>query len=97
MSSAPCIAHKATTANSIDGTVGAAEVGDTDVLIALAEEASVEAEEEMRTEKAEMEPEEETADLKIAVSPVRPSAADVAEHRVTHMPYRNWCPHCVAG
>jgi hypothetical protein len=51
----------------------------------------------MRTEKAEIEPEEETADLKIAVSPVRPSAADVAEHRVTHMPYRNWCPQCVAG
>jgi len=32
----------------------------------------------MRTEKAEIELEEDTADLKIAVSPVRPSAADVA-------------------
>ena len=37
------------------------------------------------------------ADLKVAAVPILPSAAEVAEHRVTHMPYRNWCPHCVAG
>ena len=82
---------------STDDTVGTAEVGQTGVLIAPAEETSVEAEEEKRTEVAEIAPQEETADLKIAVSPIRPSAADVAEHRVCHMPYRNWCPQCVAG
>ncbi len=82
---------------STDDTVGTAEVGQTGVLIAPAEETSVEADEEKRTEVAEIAPQEETADLKIAVSPVRPSAADISEHRVTHMPYRNWCPQCVAG
>ena len=46
---------------------------------------------------AEIAPQEGTADFKIAVSPVRPSAADISEHRVSHMPYRNWCPQCVAG
>ncbi len=41
--------------------------------------------------------EEETAKLKAAASPVRPSEAEVEEHRLTHLPYRNWCPECVAG
>ena len=71
-------AHKTTV--STDDTVGTAEVGQTGVLIAPAEETSVEAEEEKRTEVAEIAPQEETADLKIAVSPIRPSAADIAEH-----------------
>ena len=44
-----------------------------------------------------IQPEEEVADLKIAADLAQPSAADVAEHRVTHMPYRSWCKHCVAG
>ena len=29
--------------------------------------------------------------------PKSPSAAQVAAHNVTHMPYRSWCPHCVAS
>lgn len=29
--------------------------------------------------------------------PDQPTAAEVSEHRKTHVPYRNWCPHCVAG
>ena len=74
-------AHK--TAND---NVGAAGVCTADVLIAPTEETDVEAEEEKRTEVAEIAPQEETADLKIAVSPVRPSAADISEHTVTHMP-----------
>ena len=41
--------------------------------------------------------EEETAKLKAAASPVRPSQAEVEEHRPTHLPYRNLCPECVAG
>ena len=40
---------------------------------------------------------EEVEPLKIAPSPVRPSQADVAEHRVTHCPYRSWCDECVEG
>ena len=29
--------------------------------------------------------------------PKIPSAAEVAAHNLTHLPYRSWCPHCVAG
>ena len=30
-------------------------------------------------------------------SPKAPSAAEVELHNATHLPYRNWCPWCVAG
>ena len=26
-----------------------------------------------------------------------PSAAQVAAHNITHLPYQSWCPHCVAS
>ena len=29
--------------------------------------------------------------------PIRPSAEDVERHDATHVPYRNWCPICVAA
>ena len=47
--------------------------------------------------ETEIQPEEEVADLKVGADPAMPNAAGVAEHRVTHMPYRSWCKHCVAG
>ena len=28
---------------------------------------------------------------------VQPSAKEVQEHMLTHVPFRNWCTHCVAG
>ena len=28
---------------------------------------------------------------------VRPSAREVEEHNATHLPFRSWCPYCVAG
>ena len=31
------------------------------------------------------------ADLKL------PSAEEVAEHELTHLPHRSWCSHCVRG
>jgi hypothetical protein len=31
------------------------------------------------------------------LDPKLPSEAEVQQHRLTHMPYRNWCPHCVRG
>ena len=40
---------------------------------------------------------EEAADLKVATSPVRPSAAEVEEHDITHIPYRSWCDACARG
>ena len=30
-------------------------------------------------------------------SPKAPSAEEVELHNATHLPYRNWCPWCVAG
>ena len=29
--------------------------------------------------------------------PCTPSLKEVLEHRLTHQPYRSWCPHCVRG
>ena len=29
--------------------------------------------------------------------PIRPSDKEVEEHERTHLPYRDWCPHCVRG
>ena len=34
---------------------------------------------------------DEIEPLKQAPSPSMPSAAEVEEHRVTHIPYRSWC------
>ena len=30
-------------------------------------------------------------------SPYKPSQKDVDDHYLTHLPYRNWCRHCVRG
>lgn len=73
------------------------EVGDDLIEPAVEEEPGAEAHMAGNEGEIETQPEEETADLKVGVDPAPPSAADVAEHRVTHMPYRNWCPHCVDG
>ena len=29
--------------------------------------------------------------------PLMPSKQEVDEHQLTHLPYRNWCRHCVRG
>ena len=29
--------------------------------------------------------------------PYTPTQEEVEEHMATHLPYRSWCPHCVAG
>ena len=54
------------------------------------DEAEVEGE-EFQCEPCEVEP------LRIAPSPQKPSAADVEEHRATHIPYRSWRRECVEG
>ena len=45
----------------------------------------------------EVQPEQEAADLKVASAPVKPTAAVVEEHRITHYPYRSWCDECREG
>ena len=34
---------------------------------------------------------------KLFPSPRAPSKAEIELHNATHLPYRNWCPWCVAG
>ena len=43
------------------------------------------------------EEEEEAIQPKLLRDPGDPSPQEIAEHNVTHMPYRAWCAHCVAG
>ena len=35
--------------------------------------------------------------LRTMLGPKLPSQVEVQQHCLTHMPYRNWCPHCVRG
>ena len=39
----------------------------------------------------------EAHEARVKSSPAKPSADEVARHDVTHVPYRNWCPICVAA
>ena len=42
-------------------------------------------------------PEAEVQQNKTAQDPFLPSAAEVEQHRINHMPYRSWCRECVEG
>lgn len=42
----------------------------------------------------EFEEEVEKAGL---ASPMKPTAQEVEEHSISHVPYRSWCEHCVRG
>ena len=35
--------------------------------------------------------------MKKVIDPLLPSAAEISEHQLSHVPFRNWCPHCVKG
>ena len=39
----------------------------------------------------------EDHEARVKSSPAKPSADEVAKHDVTHVPYRSWCPICVAA
>ena len=41
--------------------------------------------------------EEEARTVKAPPIPDTPSLEEVRQHRLTHNPYRSWCPHCVRG
>ena len=45
------------------------------------------------------EEEETTEEHKASLrkSPDQPTTREVEEHMVTHVPYRSWCPYCIAG
>ena len=40
---------------------------------------------------------EEARKTRQLASPYTPTAKEVEEHRLTHLPYRSWCPECVQG
>ena len=40
---------------------------------------------------------EEGQDATVACKPCMPSAQEVELHNTTHIPFRSWCPYCVAG
>lgn len=40
---------------------------------------------------------EEALEPQIPPNPILPTAQEVEQHNVTHLPFRNWCPHCVSG
>ena len=61
---------------------------------------------EAHTDHAEKLREEDIVDLDedVFIQPAQPlpqpkvpTAAQIAAHNITHLPYRSWCPHCVAA
>ena len=52
-------------------------------------------------EGVEVDPESEgefgEREVKKLNSPIKPSREEVETHNLTHLPYRNWCRHCVRG
>ena len=55
----------------------------------------VDDEEEIVAEDEEVLPGERK--VKKMMDPLLPSAREVDEHNISHLPFRNWCPHCVKG
>ena len=68
-----------------------------DRLVAPAEEEQATPPPEELSESKEDEQEEEVEPLRKAASPTMPSAAEVEEHRINHIPYRSWCTKCNMG
>ena len=40
---------------------------------------------------------EEAMRVRKLVDPKKPSQQEVDEHFLSHLPFRNWCPHCMKG
>ena len=40
---------------------------------------------------------EEAAEAKVIRMECAPSKQEIEDHMATHMPFRSWCPFCVAG
>ena len=48
-------------------------------------------------EAADEENAEDVIQPKVAARPYQPTKAEIEAHEITHLPYRNWCAHCIAG
>ena len=42
-------------------------------------------------------PRDNERSIRKLIYPRKPSAEEVEDHYRTHLPYRNWCPHCIRG
>jgi len=47
-------------------------------------------------EKVEQDPGDSRV-MKKAINPCLPTRSEIEEHEMTHLPFRNWCRHCVMG
>ena len=45
----------------------------------------------------EEEASEEARQPEVLRDPGAPTAKELEEHNINHLPFRSWCPHCVAG
>ena len=54
-------------------------------------------EEEEEIEIQDEEAEQDAEPLRVARDPKLPSLDDVECHRCSHIPFREWCGHCVLG
>ena len=48
-------------------------------------------------EKLGEEEQEEMKEVSSPPVPILPSREEVLKHRLTHRPFRSWCPHCIKG
>ena len=53
--------------------------------------------EDEEAEEEEQNTEEEIRKPKPASRPYTPTQQEIREHKVTHLPFRLWCRHCVSG
>ena len=61
-------------------------------------ESSKESDEITFESHAELEGESSEAQrVRVVKDPGKPTAQEIAEHEITHLPHRSWCPSCVAG
>ena len=85
--------HKTSTNCKIDRSKSEA---DERVVAPVCDTDKIEERDDPEEEVVELQP-EEVEKLQPARSPIRPSAAEIEEHRLTHLPFRAWCGECVAG
>ena len=52
---------------------------------------------EVHVLETSVEEESGARNVRIVRSPKEPTKQEILEHSVTHVPYRSWCPHCVAA
>ena len=49
------------------------------------------------SEEEEKQEEQESSSVKALRNPEDPTKEEWEQHMMTHVPFRNWCPHCVRG